>query len=49
MFANRFADFRFHDGFWFSFAVFGAVSAVMLTASLNLDGDAIYLITGSST
>src|SRR5919106_491978 len=39
MFANLFVDFRFRDGFWFSFAVFGAVWAIMLTASLNLDGE----------
>ena len=39
MFGNLFVDFRFCDGFWFSFALFGAVWAIMLTACLNLDGE----------
>jgi hypothetical protein len=39
MFGNLFVDFRFWDGAWFSFALFGAVWAVMLTACLNLDGE----------
>jgi hypothetical protein len=39
MLGNLFVDFKFGDGFWFGFALFGAVWAVMLTACLNLDGE----------
>jgi hypothetical protein len=36
---NLFVEFWFWDGFWFGFALLGAVWAVMLTACLNLDGE----------
>ncbi|MBI3801942.1 MAG: patatin-like phospholipase family protein [Deltaproteobacteria bacterium] len=36
---NLFVEFRFWDGFWFGFALLGAVWATMLTACLNLDGE----------
>src|SRR5262249_43502223 len=39
MLGNLFVDFRFAEGFWFGFALFGAAWAVMLTACLNLDGE----------
>ena len=39
MFGNLFVDFKLWDGFWFGFALFGAVWGVMLTACLNLDGE----------
>ena len=37
MLANLFVDYGFWKAFWFSFAFFGAVWALMLTACLSLD------------